>query len=106
MVLLYYNYGTLSPQINGRNVMRVPARDAYAFALLLMDALFSREELSGCLLYKSDKSKKPGLDGERVQQMMMLVERRFGAEGWNDKTLIAKANQKCRDSKPIVIKED
>ena len=31
-----------------------------------MDALFSREELSGCLLYKSDKSKKPGLDGERV----------------------------------------
>ena len=68
--------------------------------LLLMDALFSKEEL---LLYESDKSKKPGLDEERVKQMMRLVEKRFGAEEWSEKTLIAKANQKCRDSKPIVI---
>ena len=91
-------------QINGRNVMRLPARDAYAFALLLMDAMFSKEELSVSLLYKSDKSKKPGLDEEKVNHMMRLVEKRFGEKGWNEKTLISKANQKCRDSKSIVIK--
>ena len=66
------------------------------------------EELSQSLVYQSDKSKKPGLDEERVdkervKQMMRLVEKRFGAEEWSEKTLIAKANQKCRDSKPIVI---
>ncbi len=91
-------------QINGRNVMRLPARDAYAFALLLMDAMFSKEELSVSLLYKSDKSKKPGLDEEKVKHMMRLVEKRFGEKGWNEKILISKANQKCRDSKSIVIK--
>ena len=41
-------------------MMRVPARDAYAFALQLMDALFTKEEMSRSLLYKSDKSEKPG----------------------------------------------
>ncbi len=49
--------------------------------------------------------KKPGLDEERVKQMMRLVEKRFGAERKNI-DLIAKANQKCRDSKPIVILTD
>lgn len=52
-------------QKNGHNVMRFPACDVCAFALQLMDTLFTMEELSKSLLYKSDKSKKPGLDEER-----------------------------------------
>ena len=84
--------------------MRVPARDAYAFALQLMDALFTKEEMSQSLLYKSDKSEKPGLEEEKVRRLIKLVERRFGND-WNEKTLISKANQKCRDSKTIVIKD-
>ena len=45
-------------QINGRKVMRIPARDAYAFALQLMDTLFTKEEMSKSLLYKSDNIKR------------------------------------------------
>ena len=47
---------------NGVNVMRIPARDAYSYGLQLMDILFTKEELSSSLLFKSKKSEKPGLD--------------------------------------------
>ena len=48
--------------INGINVMHLPARDAYAFGLQLLDILFTKEELGSSLLMKSKKSDKPGLD--------------------------------------------
>ena len=31
---------------NGINIMRIPARDAYAYGLHLMDILFAKEELA------------------------------------------------------------
>ena len=83
--------------INGINIMRLPSRDAYSLGLLLMDTLFTKEELGTSLLFKSKKSCKPGLDGKRVQQMLNLIEKRYKADTWDLKTLTAKANQKCRD---------
>ena len=83
--------------INGINVLRLPARDAYAFALQLLDVLFTKEELASSLLFKSKESEKPGLDKARVKQLMTLVDKRFG-NSWDLKTLTQKANQKCRDS--------
>ena len=88
-------------QINGRNVNLIPARDAYAFGLLLMDSLFTKEELSGSLLFKSKKSEKPGLDEEKVQRMISLMEKRY-PKGWDLKSFTAKANQKCRDSGKVI----
>ena len=50
--------------------MRLPATDVYAYGLQLMDALFTREELSSSLLYRNEqKSKKDGLDPERVSKL-------------------------------------
>ena len=56
--------------MNGINLLRVPARDAYAYALSLMDVLFTKEELSASLLFKSKKSEKPGLEHERVEKLL------------------------------------
>ena len=67
-------------------------------ALQLLDMLFSKEELSSALLFKSKKSENPALDKERVEKLLSYVEKRFGTN-WDMKTLIAKVNQKCRDSK-------
>ena len=87
-----------STHINGINVMRIPSRDAYSFGLQLMDVLFTKEELASSLLFKSKKSEKPGLDGERVQRLLGLLDKRYGDQ-WDLKTFSAKANQKCRDSR-------
>ena len=55
---------------NGVNLMRLPATDVYAYGLQLMDALFTREELSSSLLYRNEqKSKKDGLDPEKVSEL-------------------------------------
>lgn len=78
--------------------MWLPSRDAYSFALQLMDILFTREELASCLLFKSDK---PALDQAKVER---YVEQKYG-DKWDIKMLTAKANQKCCDSK-LVIEAD
>lgn len=91
--------------INGVNIMRLPSRDAYSFALQLLDMLFSKEELSSALLFKSKKSEKPGLDKTRVEKLLSYVQRRYGTN-WDMKTLVAKANQKCRDSKAFIHDKD
>ena len=88
----------LAWQVGGVNVLRLPSRDAYSFALLLLDILFTKEELQSSLLFKSKKSEKPCLDQSRVEKMMRLIERRYGNE-WDVKTLTSKVNQKCRDKK-------
>ena len=83
--------------VGGVNVMRLPSRDAYSFALQLLDVFFTKEELATSLLFKSKKSDKPGLDTERVEKLLKFVERRYG-DNWDLRTLTSKANQKCRDS--------
>ena len=40
---------------NGVNIMRIPARDAYAYGLHLMDIHFCKEEPAMSLLFKSKK---------------------------------------------------
>ena len=77
--------------------MRIPSRDAYSFALQLLTILFSKEELSASLLFKSKKSEKPALDQGRVEKMLKIIEKRYGND-WDLKTLTQKVNQKCRDS--------
>jgi hypothetical protein len=57
-------------QVNGINLLRIPARDAYAYGLNLLDSLFSKEELFTSLLFKSKKSEKPGLDSVRVEKLL------------------------------------
>ena len=46
---------------NGVNLLRILTRDAYSYGLQLMDVLFTKEELSGSLLFKS-KNKVISLD--------------------------------------------
>jgi hypothetical protein len=48
-------------QVNGVNLLRLPARDAYSYALSLVDVLYKKEDLSSSLLFRSSKSDKPGL---------------------------------------------
>ena len=54
--------------------------------------------LGKSLLFKSKKSQKPALDGEKVQQLLGLIDQKYGDKNWDIKTLTAKVNQKCRDS--------
>lgn len=83
--------------VNGVYVMRIPSRDAYSYALRLLDVFFSKEELGKSLLFKSLKSDKEALDHRKVEQLLQCVEKRYG-DKWDIKTLTAKINQKCRDS--------
>jgi len=48
-------------QVSGTNLLRLPARDAYSYALSLVGIIFTKEELPSSLLFKSAKSEKPGL---------------------------------------------
>ena len=49
--------------LNGINIMPIiPSRDAYSFALQLMDMIFCKDKLVSALLFKTKKSSKPGLD--------------------------------------------
>ena len=84
--------------INGINILRIPSRDAYSYGLRLMDIIFSKEEMGKSLLFKSKKSQKPALDGEKVQQLLGLIDQKYGDKNWDIKTLTAQVNQKCRDS--------
>lgn len=64
VVLLYF------VQVNGINILRLSARDVYAFGLQLLDIFFTKEEQSRSLLFSSKKSSKPGLDRERVDRLL------------------------------------
>ena len=86
--------------VKGVNVMRLPSRDTYSFALQLMDIFFTREELATSLMFKSKKSDKPALNQAKVERILGYVEKKYG-DSWDIKTLRSKANQKCRDSKLV-----
>ena len=85
-------------QVNGVNGMRLPSRDCYSFGLQLLDILFTNEELATSLLFQSKKSKRAGLDKERVETMLQLIEKRYGSE-WDLRVLTQKVNQKYRNKK-------
>ncbi len=80
------------------NMMHIASRDAYAFALRIVDFLFSKDELKGALLFSSKKSAKPGLDHEKVKRLLRIVKCKYSDDEWDMKTLTSKINQKCRDS--------
>ena len=80
--------------------MRLPARDAYAFGLQLLDILFIKEELGSSPFMKSKISDKPGLDAARVQQLLSLVDKTLG-DNWDIKTQALKCNHKCQNLKDI-----
>ncbi len=64
-------------QINGINLKTLPARDAYAYALCLMDALFTQEEMAVSLLFASKRSSKTALDRLRVEKILGKLSLRF-----------------------------
>ena len=76
--------------IHGVNISSLPAKDAYAYALILLDSLFTKEELGCSLMYKSPKSSKPALDNRRVNQLISLVQKRYKPHEYNMKILISK----------------
>ena len=91
--------------INGVNISTLPAKDAYAYALILLDCLFTKEELGNSLMYKSSKSPKPALD-EKVNYLLKLVQKKYQPHEYEIKKLISKINQKCRDSNVIRVKRE
>ena len=52
------------------NLLRIHSATPYGYALTLLDTLFTREEQHQCLLFKSKKSEKPGLDTVRVEKLL------------------------------------
>ena len=68
--LMYNNISYCNMQVNGVNILRLSARDAYAYGLQLLDILFTKEEQSRSLLFSSKKSPKPGLERERVDKLL------------------------------------
>ncbi len=86
----------------GINVSEIQSRNAYNYALRLMDVFFTKQEMAVSLLFKSRKSSKPALAKDRVEKLLSYVEMRYGSE-WDLKILTAKANQKCRDSRDSLI---
>ena len=84
--------------VNGINVMLLPTKGPYKFGLMLLNMLFTKEELARSLIYKSPKSTKAGLDEARVAQLMTLISKRFKSTEYDMQDLLAKLNQKCRDA--------
>lgn len=88
----------------GVNIHRISADNPYTYGLLLMDALFTKEEMAGSLMFESkNRSNKGALDKERVAKIFKMIEERFKADDkylkdWDLKLFIRKANQKCRDA--------
>jgi len=96
---------TQSDNVGGINVSLLPAKDEYAYALILLDAFFTKEELSQSLMVKTTKSPKPALDEKRIQRLIHLVEKRYPGK-LDLKVLKNKINQKCRDSGVVKVKKE
>ena len=54
-------------QYNGKNLLKIPARDAYSYGRQLLDVLFTKEEQMTSLVFKSRRSTKPPLEEDRVE---------------------------------------
>lgn len=88
------------------DISSLPARNAYSYALTVLDTLFSKDELGASLMFKSPKSTKPALDEKRVKQLLTLMQKRYKPHEYDIKVLISKINQKCRDSSVIKVKKE
>ena len=53
----------------GVDLLTLRAPDFYKYALVLMDALFSDEEMAPCCFKESSKSTKPPLSREKTKLM-------------------------------------
>ena len=97
---------------NGLDLRKANALNGpYSYGLNLMDVLFDKEEMSTSLLFKpsSTKSRKSGLNEEKVQKLFELIAEKFKdnefyKKEWNMKLFINKANQKCRDAARVLKK--
>lgn len=71
MVLLLFDVTLfcLYLQINGVNLIQIPARDPYAYGRSVLEILFTKEELAKSVVLKSKKSGKPPLSPPRVQKL-------------------------------------
>ena len=56
-------------QVDGVNLLRVPAKDVNAYGQALLDLLFTKQEQKTSIVMKSKKSNKPPLDPARVEKM-------------------------------------
>lgn len=93
--------------INGVNIAQLPASSPYAYGLLLLDILFTKEELGCSLMYqRPGRSNKKGLDEKRVAQLVSLIQKRYKSNEYDMKVLVAKINQKCRDSNVVRVKRE
>ncbi len=105
--------------MGGRNLLSIPARDVYAYALCLIDVLFTKEELKNSLAFESKKSNchKSVLDQIRVTKISGkhnlqdvinhcniiivasdCVAKKYGQGCFNERMLRQKMNQKCHDA--------
>ena len=51
------------------NLLRIPAKDAYAYGRALLDHLFTKQEQKSSIVLKTKKSDKPPLSPVRVEKM-------------------------------------
>ena len=119
----------VSKQIGSVNLLNLPAASPYAFGLAALVVLFTQEELSTSLMYQTRRSMRRALNPDKVQiliseqnhwsilctnkhrstfHLTMIVysvhpteaiNEKFGEGAWELRTLKAKINQKCRDTK-------
>ena len=59
----------MSFQVDGVNLLRIPAKDVNAYGRALLDLLFTKQEQKTSIVMKSKKSSKPPLDQSRVEKM-------------------------------------
>lgn len=57
-------------QVNAINHRMIPARDAYSYALALMDILFTPAEMSHSLLFANKRSLRTALDSVKVEKLL------------------------------------
>ena len=59
----------LYKQVDGINLLQMPARDTAAYGRSLLDVLFTKEEQGSCVILTTKKSIKPPLSPRRVQKL-------------------------------------
>lgn len=55
-------------QVNGVNLLRIPARDVYSYGRSLLDVLCTKKEQKASVVVKTNKSDKPALDSDKVEK--------------------------------------
>lgn len=92
--------------INRVDISTLPAKNAYAYALILLDCFFTKDELRTSLMFKSARSSKDTLYQKRANHLLSLVQKRYQPKEYDMKKLISKINHKCCDSNLIKIKKN